>query len=65
MKSQLWPLQLSSETIHMKLQSISCRIRLALLSISMQLVIIHDGLVLICNSANRPNIVLSNCLVVT
>jgi hypothetical protein len=65
MKSQLWPLQWSNETIHMKPQSISCRIRLALLSISTRPVVIHDGLVLICDSANRPCIVLSDCLVVT
>jgi hypothetical protein len=49
----------------MKLQSISCRIRLALLSITMRPVVIHDGLVLICNSANRLYVVLSDCLVVT
>jgi hypothetical protein len=49
----------------MKLQSISCRIRLALLSISMQPVVIQDGLMLICDSANRPYIVLSDCLVLT
>jgi hypothetical protein len=49
----------------MNLQSISCRIRLALLSISMRQVVIHDELVLTCDSANRPYIVLSDCLVVT
>jgi hypothetical protein len=65
MKSQLWPLQWSNKTIHMKLQIISCRIRLALLSISMRPVVIHDGLVLICDSANRPYVILSDCLVVT
>jgi hypothetical protein len=61
----LWPLQWSNVTIHIKLQSISCRIRLALQSISMRPVVIHDGLMLICDSANRPYVILSDYLLVT